>query len=85
MTLCFTKMKTTIWLQEVTSVFVSYLCEVQQHSCGWISDNGETRVKRRRCTVEEGVDITLSLTHPGGETNNVLMAYFILRFLCSMI
>lgn len=46
-----------------------YLCEVQQHPCGWISDHRQTRVKRGLSAVEERVDITLSLSHPVEDDN----------------
>lgn len=51
--------------EEWAGVFVSYLCEVQQHPCGWISDNREAGVKCRRSAVEEWVDTHFSLSHPG--------------------
>lgn len=64
---------TVLW-EEWASVSVSYLCEVQQHPCGWISDNRETRVKWRRSAVEEWVDVNFSLSHPG-EENSYIFRY----------
>lgn len=46
-----------------------YLSEVQQHSCGWISDNRQSRVKRRWTTVEQRVNVNLPLGHPDENSN----------------
>ena len=49
---------------------VIYLCEVHQHPCGWVSNNRETRVKRRWGAVEQRVDVNVPLSHPGNKDDD---------------
>lgn len=54
---------------------MSYLCEVQQHAGGRISDDGEFRVEWRRSTFEQGVDFNVSLSHSGKDDNTIVTLY----------
>lgn len=57
---------------------MSYLCEVQQHPCGWISDDREVRVEWRRSAVEQRVDMNFSLSHSGEDDNTTVFKYLCL-------
>lgn len=50
-----------------------YLSEVQKHPCRWISDYRETRMERRGSTVEQRVNVYISLSHPGEDDSNCYM------------